>query len=759
MSGPLVSAAGVPGLREALVADLNPAQVEAVTHPGGPLLIVAGAGSGKTRVLARRAAWLVAGGLPGRALLAITFTNKAADVLRSRLAGLPGGADVWAGTFHGFGAWLLRRHGVAIGVDPHFTIADREDQARLVKTLLDERDLDATRYRPAALQAWISRRKNDGGGTVPREWQRDQGALEALAQAYDERLHASSLLDFDDLLLEARRLLVESPEAVEDCRARFVHVLVDEYQDTNRVQRDLVLRLLGPAKNLTVVGDPDQSIYRWRGATVANILNFAEDLPGARTVVLERNYRSTARILAAAEAVIARNVERHAKRLTTDQGPGEKVRVVRCADARDEAEVVADAVSRWRAAGRPLSGVGVIYRVNALSRAVELALRARGLPYRVVAGVEFFQRQEVKDVLAYARLVENPRDGAAFARIANVPRRGVGDTSLARLRALSSETGRPWEDVVRGEAPRISKKALAGLRALADLLRAVRALPRAPVEPLLRTLVEQSGYGEALAGPDADPIGTRAENVRELLAAAHEFDRAEPDGDLRAYLEKAGLVSDQDALQEGAEAVSLLSAHAAKGLEFPFVIVVGAENGLFPHARSAGGGAELEEERRLFYVAMTRAMERLLLTHAAARFAYVAMEPRAPSPFLSDIPATAVQREDRAGPYARPWRPGGAGSVGEGEPTLASWAAAAPADDVSHGSPGEAPHADPAREHALERAGTGLAPGDRVRHPLFGLGEVFACEGLGSSLRWTVDFVTHGRRTLIPGYANLERLP
>jgi DNA helicase-2/ATP-dependent DNA helicase PcrA len=750
MSGTLASQEDASSLREALVADLNAAQRQAVTHPSGPLLIVAGAGSGKTRVLTRRAAWLIAGGLPGPALLAITFTNKAADVLKSRLQDLPGGAGVWAGTFHGFGAWLLRRHGPAVGVDVHFTIADREDQTRLVKSLLEEQGLDATRFKPGLLQAWISKRKNDDTAAVPREWQREHDRLAALATAYDARLRAANLLDFDDLLLLARRVLLESPEAADACRARFAHVLVDEYQDTNRVQRDLLLALLGPARNLTVVGDPDQSIYRWRGALVSNILRFADDLPGARTVVLDRNYRTTARLLEAAEAVIARNVERHAKRLVADRPPGERVRVVRCLDARDEAEVVVEAVLRWKREGRALSGVGVIYRVNALSRAVELALRARGVPYRVVAGVEFFQRQEVKDLLAYARLVENPRDEAAFARVANVPRRGVGETSLARLRAQCAASGRSWEEVVRAGVPGVPKKAAVGLLALADLLAGVRALPRAPVEPLLRTLVERSGYLEALEASDGDPTGARAENVAELLAAAHEFDRAQGEG-LSAYLERTGLVSDQDALEDGAEAVSLLSAHAAKGLEFPFVIVVGAETGLFPHARSVQDDAQLEEERRLFYVAMTRAMERLLITHAAQRFVYVGMEPRLPSPFLRDIPAAVVEGEDRARSMGLGWRPGGRGAfggrdaVGEDEP-LYETAPPAP-DDGDDGLP------------VFARGGEPLAPGDRVRHPHFGLGRVFACEGRGETVRWTVDFDAAGRKTLAPPFARLERAP
>ncbi len=734
--------------REALLADLNPAQREAVTHPGGPLLIVAGAGSGKTRVLTRRAGWLVAGGLPGPSLLCITFTNKAATVLRERLAGMPGGGGIWAGTFHGFCAWLLRRHGARIGLDERFTIADRDDQLRLLKGLLEEQGGAVGRLRPAEVLALISRRKNGDPGPPGALGPADAERLSGLASAYAARLRAASLLDFDDLLLEARRLLVEAPDARAAVERRFAHVLVDEYQDTNRVQRDLLLHLLGPARNLTVVGDPDQSIYRWRGATVSNILRFADDLPGAKVVVLERNYRTTARLLAAAEGVIGRNRERYDKRLVADRPPGERVQVIRCADAADEAGVVAEAVDRWRAAGGALGGVAVIYRVNALSRAVELALGARRLPYRVVAGVEFFQRQEVKDVLAYARLLENPRDLAAFQRIANVPRRGVGETSLSRLLPRLAEAGQPFEQLLATELPGVPRKAQAALRGLGQTLARLRALPRAPVAPLLEELLQATGYRAWLEEAGGDPDGARRENVAELLGAAHEHDRARRGEGLGAFLEQAGLVSDQDGLVPGEERVHLLSAHAAKGLEFPCVIVVGAEQGYFPHARSVVEDGGLEEERRLFYVALTRAQDRLLVTHAAWRFVAAGLEPRAPSPFLRDMPAASVEGRDRAaGLGPRGGRPGGGPEVEEGLPGLEP----VPFD------PGE--RAGAAREEPAFRRGGDLEPGDRVRHPYFGEGRLVGCRGSGEERLFTVDFDGCGTKTIAQRYARLERLP
>jgi DNA helicase-2/ATP-dependent DNA helicase PcrA len=736
-SEPYTSAA-----RDGLLADLNDTQREAVTHGTGPLLVVAGAGTGKTRVLTRRVAWLAEGGLPAYALLAITFTNKAAEVLVERLQALLPGRRVQAGTFHGFGARLLRTYGEAIGIAPDYTILDREDQRRLLKDILSDQGADGGRLKPPEVGAMISHVKNGGGGRAPLDLA--DGDVEALFdrvfESYRRRLGAGNLLDFDDLLLEALRLLRDDEEVGERTRRRFAHVLVDEYQDTNVVQADLLASLVGPSRNLTVVGDPDQSIYRWRGATVKNILDFEAAWPGARTVVLERNYRSTHRILEAAEHVIARNLDRHAKRLFTENEEGERLREVRCRDAEDEAEVVAGLLAGWGSEGRPWGDMAVFYRVNSLSRALELSLRAHEIPYVVVAGVEFFQRREVKDLLAYARLVENPRDEAAFGRIANTPRRGIGKQSLARLRLAASARDASLLETARSKVQGVSGRARKGLDALIELIDGARERDRTPVAPLLEWLAERSGYRQWLAEQDDALEVSRLENLNELLAFAHEFDRREEaEGGLSAFIERTALVADQDAYEADGGRVSLMSVHAAKGLEFDCVVISGAEDELFPHARSVDEAGGSEEERRIFYVAMTRARKRLALTHAARRFDWRGDAPRLPSPFLADIPAGVVERTARVRGYGL--RPNAFDQpLFDGLEGLDAAGGAEPADLVRD----------------MEGA---LAPGDRVRHPYFGEGRLADSQGTGPHVRVTIDFEEHGRKQLLLSHARLERIP
>jgi len=719
-----------------LLHDLNPAQREAVTHGGRALLVVAGAGTGKTRALTRRVAWLITQGVAPQGVLAITFTNKAADELKRRLVELPGGGWVWAGTFHGFGAFLLRRHGDLLGIDPRFTILDRDDQLSILKAIYKDLDVDKGLVRPVDALAMISHRKNGGGGRAPLDLTLpDIGfAVDRLYDAYVERLRGADLLDFDDLLLEAVRLLEEQVDVAALYRRRFVHVLVDEYQDTNLVQRDLLKALVGPTQHITVVGDPDQSIYRWRGAVVRNILDFGDDFEGAEQVLLERNYRSTANILGAAEAVIGRNRERHAKRLFTEREAGRPVLVTRSRDGEDEGRAIAAQIRAWVGEGRRHDEIAVFYRINALSRGIELALNDAGIPYVVVAGTEFFQRREVKDVLSYARLIANPRDEAAFTRIVNVPRRGVGAASLQRLREHAQRHDLALTEAARlAEASGMSKRARGGLTSLLRLLERARAMPRAPVAPILEALLEGSGYRDALRDTGDDLDRSRLENVDELVAYAREFDRKEVAGDLQAFLERAALVSDQDGFVGGTGRVSLMSVHAAKGLEFPCVAITGAEMGYFPHARSLGEDAGEEEERRLFYVAMTRAQDALCISHAVRRQTYMGEEHRAPSPYLLDIPEACLERRDLATH----------GGVGVHFVTRAGGYPSAPADDVD----------------VVRETGLGFEVGERVLHPYFGVGRLESVGGGGSDARVTVDFDRHGRKQLLLRHARLERFP
>ena len=753
MSSPLyIPGGGPPGTvldEESVLAGLNDAQREAVTAPPGPLLVVAGAGTGKTRVLTRRVAWRILRGVSPRSVLAITFTNKAADVLKERLAGLPGGAGVTAGTFHGFCANLLRRFADRIGGTRDFTILDQEDQSRLLRDLCDDLGVDTTAHRPDAFASVISYRKNGGAGRTPAAL-RDARFVVALGRvetAYAERLRASGLYDFDDLLLEALRVLRESPEAAAACRERWRVVLVDEYQDTNGTQMELLRALVGDAPDLTVVGDPDQSIYRWRGASIRNILRFPDDFPGTRVVKLEENYRSTRRILAAAEAVIARNAQRFDKRLRTANDDGPRVRELRSRDPVEEAGAVVAQLSAWRAEGMPWAEMAVFVRVNHAARATEVALRQAGVPYVVVSGVEFFQRREVKDVLAWARLVVNPRDEAAFSRAVNAPRRGVGDTSVARVRAAATARGVSVPEAAFGAVPGLPPKARKALDAFGATLNALRAMPRAPVGPLLQAVVVESGYRRELLASEDELARARVENVDELVAAAHEADRARPGTTLEEFLERTALVADQDGFQQGDDRVSLMTTHAAKGLEFDGVVVVGAEEGWWPHARSADRDDDVEEERRLFYVAMTRARRRLVLTHAAQRDSWGGLERRQPSRFLLDVPDDLVEVVDRSGLYGR--------VRARNEAAARARSAFDPVGDEDLEAGGD--DVGGAGEAVYRREGSSPGAGDRVVHPYFGRGLIVSTSGSGASLRLVVAFDEAGTRTLLHSMSNLVR--
>ena len=763
MSDPLSHSAADPGIArgvEGLTADLNEAQRAAVTHPAGPLLVVAGAGTGKTRVLTRRVAWKIAHGASPRSVLAITFTNKAANVLKERLRVLPGGFDVTAGTFHGWCAMLLRRFADRIGGSKDFTILDTEDQTRLLRDVLS--DLGAgSAHRPELYARAISRVKNGGATDLGRGARDVLGFAELFPQvqtAYAQRLRAGALYDFDDLLLEAVRCLRESPDARDAIRGRWTHVLVDEYQDTNGVQASLLKELCADGGDLTVVGDPDQSIYRWRGAVIRNILDFAEDFPGAAIVKLERNYRSTSRILSAAESVIALNLERHDKRLFTENPAGEKAVEIRCRDAVDEGQVVVRRLRAWHAEGVPWNEMAVFFRVNHVSRGIETALRTADVPYEVVSGVEFFQRREVKDVLAYARLLENPRDEAAFSRVVNVPRRGVGSGTMDRLRAHATALGVSLAEAAAGDVPGVARGGRAGLDAFRGLLERLRALPRDSVGDLLEAVARDTGYLDELLGSEDDLERMRSENVGELIAAARQMEREAPLS-LRDFLERTSLVSDQDAYDENAPRVSLMTVHAAKGLEFEGVVVVGAEEGWFPHARNADSEAGVEEERRLFYVALTRAKRRLAVTICAVRDAWKGLEPRLASPFWLDVPDDLVEVVDPRGVHLRerarrqallstPWDSPGDDVPAGDDPT--GDGGSGDAGDSGAGVVAEA-------ETVLVRGGGVPGPGDAVSHPFFGRGRLVATQGRGESLRVVVEFEAHGTKTLLWTYARLTR--
>jgi DNA helicase-2/ATP-dependent DNA helicase PcrA len=737
--------------------DLNEQQREAVLATEGPLLILAGAGSGKTRVIAYRLAYLLETGRAApEEILAVTFTNKAADEMRERVERLVGRMDcrrVWLSTFHAFAARLLRREGARIGVAPDFVIYDTADQLATLRRVLKELGLDERLHPPRLLAALISRAKNrmeppaDAGGTSLRREQ-----MAEIAARYQALLAASGALDFDDLLLGAVELL-ETDEAVRTRYARqFRYILVDEYQDTNRPQYLLVRRLAAAHRNVCVVGDPDQSIYGWRGAEVGNIFAFEQDFPDARIVRLERNYRSTAIILEAATSLIRRNSARADKRLWTDRTGGEPLVYYRAADELEEADYIAQTAQQLLA--RDLSiEVAVLYRTNAQSRVIEDALRRAGLRYRIVGGLRFYERKEIKDALAYLRLLLNPHDDQSLRRVINVPPRGIGKAVLDGLErvepgalpaaALSDRPPSLWTRlIVAVEQRRLAPRAVAALAAFRQMLGTLReAVCDEGVADAVSRVLQETGYLDALATESREETEDRLSNLRELVSAAREYELQDPNPTLAGFVDQLSLLSEADEIQGSASArIWLMTLHAAKGLEFPVVIIAGMEEGLFPHARSSDA-EQLEEERRLCYVGMTRAQQRVILTGAARRRLFGEYHPLPPSRFLDEIPPHLLEvrcSPGGSGVWAVPRRP----STRPAEATVGSSNA-----DVGH----------PRVEDEDQRP-EWVRPGTQVRHPQFGIGTVIEVEELPADLKLTVRFPTVGHKKLYARYAKLTRV-
>jgi DNA helicase-2/ATP-dependent DNA helicase PcrA len=634
-----------------LLTGLNPPQRAAVTANDGPLLIFAGAGSGKTRVLTHRIAWLIQQGRaePGE-ILAVTFTNKAAREMRSRVENLLNLAagGIWMGTFHAIAVRILRRDGSADGIDRHFVIYDEADRLSVVKRVMAEMRLDEKRYPPGSMVALISRAKDEVITALDQAKAAGTHHEELAAQIrlrYDAFLEQNKALDFDDLLMRTVWLFDRHPEVLEKYQKRFTYIMVDEYQDTNRAQYLMVRHLASKHRNLAVVGDDDQSIYQFRGADVRNILSFEKDYPDAQIVKLEQNYRSTQVILDAAYHVIKANPNRADKRLWTDRPGGPKVVVAQTYDEQEEAQAVAREALRLVAEGDDrLGDIAVLYRTNAQSRALEEVLLRRGVPYRLIGGLRFYERREVKDVLAYLRLVANPQDTLSFSRVINVPRRKLGEKSLAQLGYWADAHGMSaWDSLTRleemAELTSAAKSALADFRDLVNEVRAAsqeRRLVEVIDLVLLRSAYERYVKEGSAEGEE------RWGNVLELRGLASEYDGLPPGEGLQALLEDVALMSDVDTMDDRAQGMTLITLHMVKGLEFPVVFMLGMEEGLFPHSRSLDSPAGLEEERRLAYVGMTRAKDRLYLFHAFRRHLWGSANLNLPSRFLKDIPSELV---------------------------------------------------------------------------------------------------------------------
>jgi len=732
-----------------LLEGLTDDQRAAVSHVDGPLLVIAGPGSGKTRVITRRVARLVALGIPAWQILALTFTNKAAGEMKKRVESMlppdvPGRRGLVVSTFHAFCAMFLRRHAVECGVDPDFVIYDADDQRAAMKGALVEAGLDAKNFQPAAVHSKISNAKNQlVDAAMFRENAADFAARQVAKayEAYEKILERNKALDFDDLLMRVALSLERNEELRRIASHRYRYVLIDEYQDTNRAQFAIARYIAGAHRNICVVGDPDQSIYRWRGADIRNILEFEESFEGAVTVALGENFRSTEHVVAAADALIRHNKRRKAKPLYTGLGQGERIRILRASDEHAEADEVSKAIVSANAAGLPWREIAVLYRMNSLSRVVEDALRRRQVPYRIVRGTAFYERKEVKDLMAYLRLTANVSDDVACARIVNVPARGIGDSSLARIERAAFERKVSLLAALRfardaGVADRTAKK----MDEFAAMLARWRGLLETGQPDALAAFVEmvleESGLRDFADGTDGDDLDQRRANLDEVVNAAGDFELPDdPSGAaptllraLQGFLQSVALAADSDAYDSESGAVTLMTLHAAKGLEFEFVAMVGCEEGLLPHMRAREGDDDIEEERRLCFVGMTRAKRQLLMTHAARRTVRGMRMSAMESEFLREIPEANAERTD----LASSWMDGG-GSEGADEPWMDEF-------DAPRG------------------LGSQFPVGCLVKHPLFGLGTVQAILPRGSVTSARVAFRTVGVKTLVLEYAKLVRV-
>ncbi len=733
----------------ALLQGLNPAQRAAVLASQGPVLILAGAGSGKTRVIVHRIAHLIQDqGVPGEQILAVTFTNKAADEMRERVAALLGAPPrSWLMTFHAFCVRLLRREAAAAELPPGFVIWDEDDQLAAVKAALRDLDLSEKLHPPRRVLSRISARKNAGHGGTEAADSFGESQIARIGQRYAESLARAGALDFDDLLLRSVALLERNLEVRERWQRRFLHLLVDEYQDTNRVQYSLVFQLAGHHHNLTVVGDEDQSIYSWRGADISNILDFERDFPGARVLRLEDNYRSSQRILDAAAALVSRNARRKGKVLRATRPGGEPVRLYTASDEFDEAAYVVGRILERRE-----QRSAILFRMNAQSRLFEEALLRERVPYLVIGGVSFYERREVKDLLAYLRLVLNTGDDAAFRRVVNVPPRGLGDKTVAELGRLASARGLTlWNALLEAlDETHFSPRLALALRRFQQIVEQLRQdAARLTLKGLMERALALSGYSAALAEQDTQESESRLQNLAELLQAAADFeardDEADADDTLRtlgtgrlaAFLDRMALLSDVDK-SRGDAPVLLLTLHSAKGLEFDAVFLVGMEEGLLPHSRSLLDADGVEEERRLGYVGMTRARERLFLTCARSRGIFGERRLQERSRFLDEIPGELLDLVGAPEPF------GGAGF--DDVPVFRRRPPRPERREVSSRAAGGSPEAQLA----------GFRPGARVRHPLFGVGTVLRSEGSGDDLKLTVSFPAVGAKRLVARFAGLE---
>lgn len=742
-----------------IMHNLNPRQQEAVLHGEGPLLILAGAGSGKTRVIVHRIVHLIQEqGVSPRNILAVTFTNKAAAEMRERVEKLlAGGEAPLIATFHSTCVRILRRDIHHLGYSDNFAIYDDKDAERLLKEIVREQNLDEKKYPPRMFSAAIDECKNAGNG--PEDLPSGDPVGEIIARvyaAYQERLKRCNALDFGDLIMLAVRLFESHPEILEQYRERFQWILVDEYQDTNPIQYRLVRLLAGKRMNLCVVGDDDQSIYRWRGADIRNILDFEKDFPGVTVVKLEQNYRSTQNILTAAGKVVAKNRGRKGKTLWTENPSGDRIVYRRLDSEREEARFACREIERQLDAGRKPADIAVFYRTNAQSRVLEDALMGAGVSYHMVGGMRFYERMEIKDILAYLKSLDNPADEVSLKRIINTPPRGIGGTTFEKVADLAASRGIPFVEALReastgnflGKGPRARVAEFVALMdGFADLV------PTLSLPELAKRIIEDTGYKARLEDERTTESKDRLDNLQELLAALEDFEKTSKENGLSTFLEQVALISDMERGERHTESVTLMTLHAAKGLEFPIVFMTGMEERLFPHVRALDDPEQMEEERRLCYVGMTRARERLYLSNARRRHFYGQEQFNSPSRFLGDIPKDLLEMQEE---YQAGFGWGSAPSTGSGRKAENGWGqamefsrqhAAAWEDDEF-----------PDNEVQVIPEGDEFFIGMRVRHRKFGAGTIRKREGSGDHEKVIVWFDAGGPKKLLLRFAGLERI-
>jgi DNA helicase-2/ATP-dependent DNA helicase PcrA len=737
---------------EQLLEGLTEAQRAAVTHVDGPLLIVAAAGSGKTRVITRRVAYLVSQGIPAPSILAITFTNKAAGEMKERVGHVLGRTmrdfgrldQPWPTicTFHSLCLRILRHFAERIGLPPNFSIFDAADQTKLIKEALKALEISSTNFSPSTVHGSIGNAKNqlvDAAAFAAAAGDFYQRTVARIYTKYQQLLEQNNALDFDDLLLRTAYAFRDHPDALRELQDRFQYVMIDEYQDTNHAQYIIAHALAQRHRNLCVVGDPDQSIYAWRGADISNILDFERDYPDANVVRLEQNYRSTKAILAIASKLIANNLHRKEKALWTENAAGEPAMLYLCQDEHDEAAVIMRELRGLNEKhGVPWNDMAIFYRMNSLSRVMEESLFKNKVPYQIARGVEFYNRKEIKDVLAYLRVIANPSDEVSLTRIVNVPARGLGDSSMKVIaaHAVGSGTSTLAAMAHASGVMGLTTRAANAARGFAEMVARWRALAageagaappeifqssKGRVQMIMEDVVRTSGL-EAMYRKSGDDEQTELNNVNELISSAAEYDKDNPDGSLQEYLANVSLVSDTDHMKGGGGAVTLMTLHAAKGLEFPVVAMIGMEEGILPHSRARGDLDQLEEERRLCFVGITRAQARLILSKAAYRTVRGLRERTVTSPFLNEMPQEFLRVIDRT-------------SLETLDERNAARAAA--------------------REEAQGLAGQ-FQRGQRVRHPTFGIGRITDISDIGQHTRATVEFERAGQKRLILQYARLE---